>query len=299
MMRYATVMMLLLAAVGRMEAQQREPVGEEAFTVVHSLFEYDTSLPLHSRTIQTFDTIPFKREKFVIDGWRGSRVPGLLAVPKAVQKPVPVILLVDGIGGWKERWWQHTSWNRGRVLIDSLIASGYAVVMIDAPASGERTYENDFETAESFIRKPPQYRDLILQNTIEHRRVVDYLATRADIDTARIGAAGLSLGGTMTFILGAVEPRIKAGVAGLSPLWRFGPVTSAATYASHVEIPMLMLMGRTDSFYTSEDVTQVYGLLGSKTKELVWYDVGHRLPEAYAGATTAWFRSHLGKKSDR
>jgi dienelactone hydrolase len=299
MRRLAAIAVIVLAAAGTVEAQQRQPVGEEAFTVVRSLFEYDASLPLNSRTIQTFDTISFKREKFAFDGWRGSRVPGLIAIPKAAPAPVPVILLVDGIGGWKERWWQQTSWNRGRVLIDSLIASGYAVVMIDAPASGERTYENDYETAEIFIRKPAQLRDLVLQNTIEHRRVLDYLATRSDIDTTRIGVAGLSLGGMMTFILGAVEPRIKAGVAGLTPLWRFGPVTSAATYASHVEIPMLLLMGRTDSYYTPDDVAQVYALLGSRAKHLVWYDVGHRLPEAYAGASAEWFRNHLGKKSEQ
>lgn len=292
MIRIAMVL-IVLAVAAPVDAQQRQPVGEQAYRIVESLFEYDAALPLNSHTILVFDTTTFRREKFVIDGWRGSRVPGLIAVPKAAAAPAPVIMLVDGIGGWKERWWQHSSWNRGRLLVDSLITSGFAVVMIDAPASGERTYENDYETAEVFIRKPAQLRDLVLQNTIEHRRVLDYLATRADIDTTRIGVAGLSLGGMVTFVLGAVEPRIKAGAAGLTPLWRFGPVTSAATYASHVEMPLLMLMGRTDSYYAAADVDQVYGLLRSDVKHLVWYDVGHRLPEAYAGEMAAWFRKHL------
>lgn len=296
MIRIAAVLLVLVSA-GSAQAQ-KQPVGAEAFGVISSFYEYDASLPLDSRIITKFDATSYTREKFVINGWRGSRVPGLLAVPKS-DGPVPVILLIDGIGGWKERWWQHTSWNRGRVLVDSLLAGGYAVVMIDAFASGERTYENDYENAETFITKPAQLRDMVVQNTIEHRRVLDYLATRSDVDTARIGVLGLSLGGMTAFFLGSVEPRLKAGVTGLTPLWRFGNVTSPANYATHVTMPMLIMAGRRDSYYTSEDVAQVYGLLGSAAKEVIWYDVGHRLPEEYAGASVAWFIKHLERRNGR
>ena len=290
------VVFLALAAPA---VAQQQPVGDEAFRVLRQLFDYDASLPLETRTLQRFDTTSFSREKFVINGWQGTRVPGLVAVPKTGAGRFPVILLIDGIGGWKERWWQQTSWNRGRVLIDSLLGSGFAVAMIDAPASGERIYENDFESAETFIRKPAQLQSLVIQNTIEHRRVLDYLATRADIDTARIGVLGLSLGGMTAFYLGTVDTRLKAAVTGLTPLWRGGDVTSPANYASRVQMPMLMLMGRQDSYYTTEHVDQVYGLLGSKSKHVIWYDVGHRLPEVYASDAADWFRRYLPTAGSR
>lgn len=263
------------------------------FRLLAQLFTYDATLPLNARTLERFDTVTFVRQKLVFDGWRGSRVPGLVAVPKSGTARHPVIVLVDGIGGWKERWWQSTSWNRGRVLIDSLLQSGFAVAMVDAPASGERTYENDFETAETFIRKPAQWREMGIQNAIEQRRLLDYLAARADIDTTRIGVLGLSHGGMMTFVLAAVEPRVRAAVAGLTPMQNIPDVLLPANYASRVRIPLLMLAGRTDGWYTADQTENALGLIGSTDKQLVWYDVGHRLPEEYAGAAAAWFRRYL------
>jgi dienelactone hydrolase len=281
--------LLLLAAPLR--AQQ--PVGAEGFRILSQIFTYDASLPLHARTLARFDTATFTREKFVMDGWRGSRVPGLIAIPKNDRSRHPVVVLIDGIGGWKERWWQHTSWNRGRILVDSLIAAGFAVAMIDAPASGERTFENGFVTAESFVGKPSQLRDLDIQNTIEHRRLLDLLASRADIDTTRIGALGLSMGGRSVFYLGAFEPRVKVGVAGLTALTGMAEMFWSGHFAPHVAEPMLLLMGRTDTYYTQAQAERVLELLASTHKQLIWYDTGHRLPEAYAGAATAWFRQHL------
>lgn len=274
-------------------AQRTQPAGAEAYALITQLFTYDASLPLHARIIDRFDTVTFTREKFVIDGWRGSRVPGLIAIPKNSQSRHPMVLLIDGLGGWKERWWQRTSWNRGRVLIDSLIAAGYGVAMVDAPASGERINENDYETAETFVRRLSQWRDMALQNTIEVRRLIDYLATRADVDTTRIGALGLSHGGMVTFYLAAIESRVRAGVAGLTPQQNIPEMLLPLNYAPHVTVPMLMLAGKSDAWYTAEQVQRVFGVLASERKDLVWYDVGHRLPEDYAGAAVAWFRRYL------
>src|SRR4051812_15767034 len=103
-------------------------------------FARDTRAPLNVRLIDRMDSAKFTREKIVFDGRAGVRVPAFVATPKDGAVRHPLIVLVDGIGGWKERWWSPTSWNRGKILIDSLIAAGFAVAMADAPASGERTF---------------------------------------------------------------------------------------------------------------------------------------------------------------
>ena len=255
---------------------------------------YDASSPLNARVIGQVDSATFKRDKVVYSA-DGSRIPALVALPKSGASRHPVIVLVDGIGGWKERWWTPTSWNRGRVLIDSLLAAGFAVAMADAPASGERTFENDFVTAESFVGNLPKWRNMGVKNAIETRRLIDYLASRPDIDSTRIGMLGLSHGGMMTFALAAIDRRVKGAVAGLTPLHRIPEVLMPPLYAPLVRTPFLMLAGRTDSWYTREEVDAAFGAVAATDKKLVWYDVGHRVPEQYAAEATRFFVRVLGR----
>jgi dienelactone hydrolase len=296
MMHRAVAAVVVLALCASATAAQRpqppdQPMSADAFALFARFLDYDNTLPLNARTISRIDSATFVREKFAFDGWRGSRVPGLIALPKTSAARHPIVVLIDGIGGWKERWWQRESWNRGRLLIDSLLAANYGVVMIDAPLSGERSAENDFVSAETLLTKPAQLRDLTVQAAIEHRRLLDYLASRSDVDTTRVGVLGLSLGGMITFYLGAIEPRLKAGVAGLTPA-QIPAMLWPGHVAGHERIPLLMLMGRSDGFYTQPQAQRIFDLIPTQ-KELVWYDVGHRLPEQYAGAAVAWYRRFL------
>jgi dienelactone hydrolase len=258
-------------------------------------FGYDRTAPLNARTIGRVDTVGFIREKVVFDGGAGARVPALVAVPKDGASRHPLIVLVDGIGGWKERWWSATSWNRGRVLIDSLLAAGFAVAMADAPASGERTFENDFVTAESFIRDLPKWREMGIRNAVETRRLIDLVSLRADVDSRRIGMLGLSHGGMMTFAITASDARIKAAVAGLTPMQNIPDVLLPTTYAPRVRVPLLVLAGLKDTWYTRDQVERAFATVGATDRKLVWYDVGHRVPEDYAGEATRWFRAAFPK----
>jgi dienelactone hydrolase len=257
-------------------------------------FSYDTGAPLKSRVSQRLDTTTFVREKIVFDGARGVRVPALLAVPKSGPARHPLVVLVDGIGGWKERWWQETSWNRGRVLIDSLLSAGFAVAMADAPASGERTFENDFVSAEAFVRDTSKWREMGIRNAIEQRRLIDYLVSRPDIDSTRIGMLGLSHGGMMTFALAATDSRIKAAVAGLTPMQRIPADLLPTAYVGRVHTPLLMFAATNDGWYTREQVDRAFAGIAARQKQLVWYEGGHRPPPEYAIAAAQWFRQHIG-----
>jgi hypothetical protein len=53
-----------------------------------------------------------------------------------------------------------------------------------------------------------------------------------------------------------------------------------------------MLMGRTDAHYTQPQAERMFALIPTQ-KDLVWYDVAHRLPEQYVAPAVAWFRRYL------
>jgi pimeloyl-ACP methyl ester carboxylesterase len=57
--------------------------------------------------------------------------------------------------------------------------------------------------------------------------------------------------------------------------------------------PFLMLVGRTDEWYTPDEAQQLFDLVPSPTKELVFYDSGHALPPEYAARAVQWFVTHL------
>ncbi len=49
------------------------------------------------------------------------------------------------------------------------------------------------------------------------KRGIDYLASRPDVDAARLGAAGCSGGGALTTFIGALDPRLKAVIPACYP----------------------------------------------------------------------------------
>jgi dienelactone hydrolase len=134
-----------------------------------------------------------------------------------------------------------------------------------------------------------------VQTTIDYRRALDYLKSRPEIDSARIGVLGYSMGGTQTFSLTAVEPRIKAAVACATPAdlasdsliapRRFAPAIGSR--------PFLMVMGRNDEMCKPEEAERVLRLIASPGAKLSFYDGTHKIGTAFVPEAVAWLKSHL------
>jgi dipeptidyl aminopeptidase/acylaminoacyl peptidase len=100
-----------------------------------------------------------------------------------------------------------------------LLARGLAIIAIDGPGQGEAEYELPIEPAYERVASA----------------VADYLEGRDDIDPARIGGFGVSLGGYYAARAAAYEPRLKAVVALAGPYqwsqdWDILPPQTRATF---------------------------------------------------------------------
>jgi dienelactone hydrolase len=123
--------------------------------------------------------IPFKDKAIpawlhLPPGYKGGRIPVVIAVPGMDSfKEVGVALYGD-------RW----------------LNRGMAVLSIDGPGQYEAPVLGLYFTVEDWIATGPA--------------VVDWLAARPEIDTARIGVSGTSFGSLFGTIITAHEPRIRA-----------------------------------------------------------------------------------------
>ena len=127
--------------------------------------------------------------------FEGRTLYGILRKPAGVTRP-PVMAMCCGLDSCKEETDAYEV---------PFLARGIATLVFDGPGQGEAEYDfpirGNYETAVA--------------------AVVDYVMTRRDLDTARIGLWGVSLGGYYAPRAAAFEPRVKACIA-LSGPYDFG-----------------------------------------------------------------------------
>jgi pimeloyl-ACP methyl ester carboxylesterase len=123
--------------------------------------------------------------------FEGKEIPGYIRLPKDV-RPAPLILMINGTDSRKEDEVQ------GR---DAIFRSGIGLVAIDMPGTGESPIKADVGSERMFSR------------------VLDYLATRPDVDSKRIVAWGVSYGGHWSANLAYVErARLRGAVVQGGPV---------------------------------------------------------------------------------
>jgi pimeloyl-ACP methyl ester carboxylesterase len=181
-------------------------------------------------------------------------------------------------------------------LVDFLLKSGRAFLFPIYKSTYERGdgYEND-------VGGPSNaYRDHVIMWVKDFRRSVDYLTTRADVDTSRLGYFGLSWGGALGGIIPAVEPRIRnviLYVAGLSMQPNLREV-DPINFLPRITVPVLMLNGRFDHYFPVETSQRpFFRLLGTPPdqKRQIISDGGHSVPRnQLIGESLDWLDHYFG-----
>jgi len=159
----------------------------------------------------------------------------------------------------------------------------------------------EFDRAETRGRSSPRGdAPAIESHRARQRRVVDYIATRSDLDSSRLLYCGLSMGLSMAPCTLAVEPRFKAAALLAGGFYVSSvPETAPQNYLPRVKLPVLLVTGRYD-FGSPYETSQkpFFDLLGTpaQNKRHVVLDAGH-LPPQYTEIVKemlAWADSRLG-----
>jgi dienelactone hydrolase len=308
MLRRAALLALLVSLpLPPAVAQEPAPIemlGDEACRAVAEVYAYDATIPLEARVVEKTERDDYTREKIVFRGVNGFLVPCYLQLPPNSGPKNPCVLLLHGWSGSKENWWQDGNYISGGEARQALLAAGFAVLALDAQCHGDRIAENDFAPVNHYVDKSAQgsprrgyfsHVEIYIQTIRDYRRAIDYLATRAEIDSTRIGVLGYSMGGTQTFLLTGVEPRIKAAVAVAAPAesYKWSPIAPQNFVKAIGQRPLMTIMGRTDSMCSVEHAQALQSLVPSTIKEQLFFDADHRLPSDYVSHAVGWFQKHL------
>jgi dienelactone hydrolase/tRNA A-37 threonylcarbamoyl transferase component Bud32 len=264
-------------AVAYRDYAKEKPVSAAEYAVLKRFYDYDYTPPRGE--IISRDTTPenWTRETVTYDaGYNNERVPAYLFLPKRARPPYQTVVVFPGDGGFNVA----TNSTGNGAFVDFLMKSGRAVLM---PVY-KGTYERRDSTMKSTIpNMSAKYRDYALFWSKDLRRGIDYLSTRADIDTTSFVYVGLSWGGRMGGLYPAIEPRIKTVilyVAGLR-MQRPRPEADPFNFLSHITQPVLMLNGRYDYYFPTETSQKpFFEMLGTPAdrKRYVVYDGGHSVP---------------------
>lgn len=176
------------AAAYRLLGERQMPPGSDKLARYKAALDTFDAASLHA---------PFPIERVEVASPDGS-LPGYL-IPARSSEPAPTVIFYSGLDVTKELLFLF--------IREEFIRRGISVLAIDTPGVG----------APLRLRGVPSRPDY----EVPTAAIIDFLETRADVDSSRIGILGISLGGYYAPRAAAFEPRIKACVA-WGGVWDYG-----------------------------------------------------------------------------
>jgi dienelactone hydrolase len=270
---------------------KEKPVDDKTFGIYLKQFSYDKS-PLNAKVVEIKDPGAFNIEKVTVDAaYNNDRFDIWLFLPKDTHPPYQSIILFNGsqvIQGGKIRI-TDINW------IDFIVRSGRVLV---CPIL-KGTYERSDALSSDLGNESVFYKDHVIMWRKDLGRTIDYLETREDLISDKIGYFGVSWGGFLGGIMPAVETRIKAVAlfVGGMQMNRSLPEVDQINFLPRVHQPILMMNGIHDMFFPVEtSQKQMFALLGSKIKEAKTYNEGHLVPrQDLIMETLKWYDQYLGE----
>jgi dienelactone hydrolase len=220
--------------------------------VLEHLFYTPETVAAAPEVIRRTDRGDYTEEYLTFQTTPDIRVPAYLLIPKKATRPAPGMVVLHCHGGvylWgKEKVVEVddepsalTEFKQqlysGKSIATELVRRGYVTITIDMFYWGERRMLLDEDPSSyrsprtmtsdevaAFNRRSQQAEQLVARSLFvagitwpgvmlwDDLRTVDYLASRPEVDGRRLGCVGLSVGGYRSFLLAALDQRIKVAV---------------------------------------------------------------------------------------
>ena len=174
-------------------------------------------------TLSREDRGDYVVEKFRFDNGAGATVPGYLLLPKNAKGKAPGILYCHWHGGQYDVGKEELFRTNATPVPTGpeLARRGYAVIAVDAYCFGERNGmgpggpsekggAGEMTASKFQLWAGRSLWGMMLRDDL---MALDYLASRSEVDAARVGVTGISMGATRTWWLMALDERLQAGVA--------------------------------------------------------------------------------------
>ena len=250
-----------------------------------------------------------------------TEVRGILTRPVDNERRLPAILYGHSHGGGYGIGARELLDGR-EYLLDPLgpvlAHAGYVTLCIDMPVFGERATVSEGAAAKALLWHG---RSLFGRMLSDHSAALTYLAGRDDVDPARIGAFGISMGCVLSYWLAAMDTRIAA-VAHLCCFADFRTMIELGAHDGHgiyltvpgllaeadsgsiaaliAPRPQLVCIGEADSLTPPAAVARAwaelepaYAEVRDRLERVSEPDVGHREAPRMREAVLDFFASHL------
>lgn len=189
------------------------------------------SAPASPRLLEEIDKKDYVRQKLALRTGPECVMPVYVLLPKDAPRPLPVVLAFHGhgygvkdiVGLWEDGRERNTPDGYHKDFAVALCRAGFAVAAPEISCFGERQTDFSYLNTDIGQEAPTTCThaamlafhlgiSVVALRAHDAMRLVDYLETRKDLDTARLGAMGISGGGMHTFFSTCLDERIRACV---------------------------------------------------------------------------------------
>ncbi len=220
--------------------------------------------------------------------------------PALAERPFPLLIGLHALGRAHPRWWDREFKGSATLeqtdrITEIALASGYAVLAIDARRHGQRK-DLDRPVTEMMRdlhlwgRREP-YERMLIDTVRDHRLLLDWVVSQPQFDRERIAVAGYSMGGQLALLLGGIDARVSAVAAIVPPHLddKVAAVSPRRLLPGLAGKKVWLLTADGDEVASRAQNQALFDALPGQDKRHLRFPGGHLLPEGYAEQLRPWF----------